>query len=309
MPSWPMSAPGSWRERALSELGAQSQFSLVPRRWRELYGEAVQRLGDARTARWFVEDSSGGVWPAVLDEPVTARTGRFFFSLVERRESGEPVQYVLGHWAFRKLDLMVDRRVLIPRPETEVVVEVALQELARLEVESPVVVDLGTGSGAIALSIASERTAVVAWATDISESALAVASANLAGLGVQTVGRVQLVHGNWWEALPEGLKGTVTLAVANPPYIAQGEVAGLPVEVSAWEPVEALVAGPTGLEALEVVVEGARDWLADRSALVAEIAPHQAEEAEAIARRAGLSEVHVRPDLAGLPRALVARRR
>ena len=127
--------------------------------------------------------------------------GNFFLSMVQRREAGEPVQYVLGHWAFRQLDLMVDRRVLIPRPETEIVVEVALQELARLEVEAPVIVDLGTGSGAIALSIASERSRVVAWATDISRDALAVASANLAGLGAQTVGRVQLVQGNWWEAL------------------------------------------------------------------------------------------------------------
>ncbi len=248
-----------------------------------------------------MEDSSGGAWPAVLDELVSARTGNFFLSMVERRENGEPVQYVLGHWAFRKLDLMVDRRVLIPRPETEVVVEVALQELARLEVEAPVVVDLGTGSGAIALSVASEQSGVVAWATDISEGALAVASANLAGLGVQAVGRVHLAQGSWWEALPERLKGTVTLVVTNPPYVAEGEVADLPVEVSAWEPVQALVAGPSGLEALEAVIAGAGDWLAERATLVAEIAPHQAEAAMAVARRAGLTEVLVRPDLAGRP--------
>jgi release factor glutamine methyltransferase len=281
----------------------------VPVTWRQLYGEAVKRLGDAQTARWFVEDSSGGAWPAVLDEAVTARARNYFLSMVDRREMGEPVQYVLGHWAFRKLDLMVDRRVLIPRPETEVVVDVALQELARLEAETPVVVDLGTGSGAIALSIASEQTAVVAWATDIAPGALAVASANLAGLGVQTVGRVRLALGNWWEALPERLQHSVTLAVANPPYLAQSELPGLPVEVSAWEPLQALVAGPSGLESLETVIGGAPDWLAERSALVAEIAPHQAQEAKAMALRAGLGEVLVRPDLAGRPRVLVARRR
>ncbi len=229
--------------------------------------------------------------------------------MVERREAGEPVQYVLGHWAFRKLDLMVDRRVLIPRPETEVVVEVALQELARLEAAAPIVVDLGTGSGAIALSLASEQSQVLAWATDISEDALAVASANLAGLGVQTVGRVQLVHGNWWDALPKRLKGSVTLAVANPPYVAESELAQLPVEVSGWEPAAALVAGPTGLEALEAVVGGASTWLAESSALVAEIAPHQADQAKAMALRAGMSEALVRPDLARQPRVLVARRR
>jgi release factor glutamine methyltransferase len=278
-------------------------------KWRELYSEAVQRLGDERAARWFVEDSSGGAWPAVLDEPVPARAGNFFLSMVERREAGEPVQYVLGHWAFRRLDLMVDRRVLIPRPETEVVVEVALQELARLEVEAPVVVDLGTGSGAIALSIATEQSRVMAWATDISREALAVASANLAGLGTRTVGRVQLVQGSWWEALPAQLKGSVTLAVANPPYVAQDELAALPVEVSAWEPMEALVAGPSGLEALEAVLMGAAPWLAECSALVAEIAPHQAEGAMALALKGGLGEVLVRPDLTGRPRVLVARGR
>jgi release factor glutamine methyltransferase len=268
----------------------------------------VQRLGDERTVRWFLEDSSGAAWPAVLDELVPARAGNFFLSMVHRREAGEPVQYVLGHWAFRQLDLMVDRRVLIPRPETETVVEVALQELARLEAEAPVVVDLGTGSGAIALSIASERSRVMAWATDISGDALAVASANLAGLGTQAVGRVQLVQGSWWDALPGGLKGSVTLAVANPPYVAQNELAELPLEVAAWEPVHALVAGPSGLEALEAVVMGAPGWLAERSALVAEIAPHQAEDAMALALKAGLGDVLVRPDLSGRPRVLVARR-
>jgi release factor glutamine methyltransferase len=149
----------------------------------------------------------------------------------------------------------------------------------------------------------------LAWASDISEGALAVASANLAGLGVQTVGRVQLVQGNWWDALPEHLQGSVTLAVANPPYVAENELAQLPFEVSAWEPVQALVAGPSGLEALEAVIGGAPNWLAQSSALVAEIAPHQADEAKAMALRAGWNEVLVRPDLAQQPRVLIARRR
>ncbi len=302
-----MSGRASSPERALADRERPPPDIRLVVQWRDLYSEAVHRLSDERTARWLVEDSSGSDWPAVLDEEVPARAGNFFLSMVQRREAGEPVQYVLGHWAFRHLDLMVDKRVLIPRPETEVVVEVALQELARLEVEAPVVVDLGTGSGAIALSIASERSRVMAWATDISSDALAVASANLAGLGTQTVGRVQLAQGSWWDALPGQLQGTVTLAVANPPYIAQQELADLPAEVSAWEPVQALVAGPSGLEALEAVIAGAPGWLAGRSALVAEIAPHQAGDAMALARRAGLGDVLVRPDLTGRPRVLVAR--
>ncbi len=250
-----------------------------PLKWTNLYREAVERLGDRSTARWFVEDASGGSWPAVLDENVGARPGKAFLSMLDRREAGEPVQYVLGHWAFRKLDLMVNRNVLIPRPETEVVVDVALSELARLEAVSPVVVDLGTGSGAIALAIATEHSEVEAWATDVSAEALAVASANLAGLGVQAVGRVRLAQGSWWGALPSRLQGQVSLAVANPPYVAESELGELPLEVSAWEPQQALISGPSGLEAIEEIVSQAPPWLAPRAALVVEIAPHQAEAA------------------------------
>lgn len=280
--------------------------------WGPLYEQAVERLGDRRTAQWFVEDASGSSWPAALDEPVPAVAREAFLSMLGRREAGEPVQYVLGHWAFRKLDLLVDRRVLIPRPETEVVVEVALAELALVAPAGaagprPIVVDLGTGSGAIALSIAIERPDVEAWGTDMSRDALAVASANLASLGSQAAGRVRLAQGSWWSALPLELRGSVTLAVANPPYIADGEVVDLPEEVSRWEPRQALVAGPTGLEALEAIVSEAPAWLAGRSILVAEIAPHQSGAAKSLALSAGFSDVVVHNDLAGKERVLVAR--
>jgi release factor glutamine methyltransferase len=307
--------PASWPEKALSDgagppagttSGANSGDRSRPT-WRHLYERGLERLDDATVTRWFLEEASGGVWPAVLDEPVGPRAGQVFLSMLDRRASGEPVQYVLGHWAFRKLDLMVDRRVLIPRPETEVVVEVALAELSRLEAVSPLVADLGTGSGAIALSIATERADVEAWATDISEDALVVASANLAGLGVQAVGRVQLAKGSWWKALPSDLRGAVDLAVVNPPYVAETELPGLPFEVSGWEPRGALVAGPSGLEALEEIVKEAPGWLAGTSALVVEIAPHQADAVKALALGAGFSEVLVRPDLTGRHRTLVAR--
>jgi release factor glutamine methyltransferase len=259
-------------------------------------------------ARWLLEEASGGTWPGVLDEPVPVRAGLAFSSMVERRLAGEPVQYVLGHWAFRTLDLMLDARVLIPRPETEVVVGVALDELARLGEAAPLVVDLGTGSGAIALSIAAERADAEIWATDISEDALAVASANLAGVGSRAAERVRLAQGSWWSALPLALKSRVNVAVANPPYIADAELASLPPEVSDWEPIGALVAGPSGLEALQAVLLEAPAWLAPRSALVAEIAPHQAEAANASAKAGGFAEVLVLPDLTGRSRVLVARR-
>jgi release factor glutamine methyltransferase len=141
----------------------------------------------------------------------------------------------------------------------------------------------------------------------MSRDALAVASANLASLGSQAAGRVRLAQGSWWSALPLELRGSVTLAVANPPYIADGEVVDLPEEVSRWEPRQALVAGPTGLEALEAIVSEAPAWLAGRSILVAEIAPHQSGAAKSLALSAGFSDVVVHNDLAGKERVLVAR--
>lgn len=279
-----------------------------PAQWRQLYQEATDRLGDGMAARWLVEDASGGRWPGLLDEQATARTAGYFRSMLERRLGGEPLQYVLGHWAFRALDLMVNRHVLVPRPETEAVVDVALSEVDRGVPRYPLVADLGTGSGAIALAIACERPRAQVWATDISEAALSVASANLAGLGGQAVDRVHLVRGSWWDALPVDMQGQLDLVVSNPPYISQVELPGLPAEVRDFEPIGALVAGPDGLEALRVIIGEAREWLRPGAALVVEIAPQQCGPAQALAHEAGLCDVSVRPDLAGKARALVGRK-
>src|SRR5438105_5970876 len=141
--------------------------------------------------------------------------------MVARRAAGEPLQYVLGRWAFRTLDLMVDRRVLIPRPETEQVVEVALAEARRLHAR--IAADLGTGSGAIALSLAAELPGVDVWATDVSADALAVARANLAGIGTFAAARVRIQEGDWFGALPPELRGRLDIVVSNPPYIGDDE--------------------------------------------------------------------------------------
>jgi len=244
-----------------------------------------------------------------LDETVPARTADFVAQMVARRRAGEPLQYVLGVWGFRRLDLVVDRRVLIPRPETETVVEVALRELAGLEASrpSPVAVDLGTGSGAIALSIALEVPQSRVWATDRSGDALAVARANLSGMGGRVAPRVRLVEGDWFDALPPELRGDVDLIVSNPPYVGAGEE--LPPEVADWEPAGALVAGPTGLEAVASILADAPRWLRRPGAVVIELAPHQAEEATALALAAGFDDVDVHPDLNGRARALVGRAR
>jgi release factor glutamine methyltransferase len=271
---------------------------------------ATDELGSAHEARWVVERASG--WEGAelvghLDEAGPARAVTHVQAMVARRVSGEPLQYVLGRWQFRGLELFVDRRVLIPRPETEWVAEAAVAEVGRAERRDPVVVDLGTGSGAIGLSLAAEVPGARVWATDASPEALAVARANLAGLGSGAATRVRLVEGDWWEALPDELRGTVDLVVSNPPYVAADEQ--LPAEVADWEPGSALRAGPTGLEALEVVVGGAPTWLRRPGALVAEVAPHQAQAAATMAVDAGFDDVEVRPDLTGRPRALVARSR
>ncbi len=242
-----------------------------------------------------------------LDDVGPARAVAHAEAMVARRARGEPLQYVLGRWQFRRLELLIDRRVLIPRPETEMVAEVALTELGGVDRGDPLVVDLGTGSGAIGLSVAVEVQGARVWATDVSSAALAVARANLAGLGSRAATRVRLAEGDWWDALPDELRGEVDVVVSNPPYV--GATEPLPPEVADWEPDSALRAGSTGLEALEVVVSGAPRWLRPPGILVAEVAPHQAKAAMALAIDAGFTEVEVRSDLAGRPRTLVARGR
>jgi len=263
-------------------------------------------LGSTLDARRIVERASG-LSPAEMalraDDDVPARAVAFVDAMTARRAAGEPLQYVLGQWGFRSLELMVDRRVLIPRPETETVVEAAIEALGRLSVASPLAADLGTGSGAIAISLAAEVPGLRVWATDCSHDALAVARANLAGAGSRVAPRVVMTAGHWFEALPSELAGQVNLLVSNPPYV--GEHEALPDEVGEWEPTQALVAGPTGLEAVAEIVDGAPRWLTRPGALVVEVAPHQAEAASDLARHAGFVEVEVRPDLAGRPRTLV----
>lgn len=275
--------------------------------WRELLADAEQRLASAADARRIVEEASGcegADYVEALDRRAGELGRRHFEAMVERRAAGEPLQYVLSRWGFRRLDLYLDRRVLIPRPETEMVVQVALSELGRLG-RAPVLVDLGTGSGAIALSIAVEAPAAEVWATDISRDALEVARANLAGAGSLAAQRVRLEQGRWFDALPATLRGRIQLVVSNPPYVADHEP--LPPEVADWEPQGALRAGPTGLEQIETITKEAAGWLARPAALVVEIAPHQARTATTLVEAAGFDEVEVRCDLAGRERMVVGR--
>lgn len=286
--------------------------------WRELLEEAASRLEGAVAsprvdARRIVEEASGyegaELHDALAIEATELGVARFD-RMLARRLAGEPLQYVLGRWAFRSLDLFVDARVLIPRPETEVVAGLAIDELDRVAAARPgdeplLVADLGTGSGAIGLAVAKERDRTQVWLVDRSPGAVAVARANLAGLGRPGT-RVTVLEGSWFEPLPAELRGRLDVVVSNPPYVGAGEE--LPAEVSEWEPAEALVPGPTGMEAIELIVVQAVEWLRPGGALVVEHAPHQAGPVVELALRAGFVAAAVHPDLAGRDRALVARR-
>jgi release factor glutamine methyltransferase len=297
------------------------------RRRDALLASITDRLGSDREARWILEYVDALSFSPRSERERTRRVE----ALVARRASGEPLQYVLGRWPFRSLELAIDPLVLIPRPETEQVVDVALAALDRMastgsgdgieaSTNSPVAVDLGTGSGAIALALAAEAGRrfpnLEVWATDVSADALAVAEQNLGLLSLRdadAAARVRLAQGWWFGALPAALKGRIDLIVANPPYVSESEYTQLDPGVRDWEPKGALVApmgagGVGGMADIEAIVGEAPRWLRSLGALVVEIAPAQAYAAIDAARQAGFAQVTTERDLAGRLRMLVARR-
>jgi release factor glutamine methyltransferase len=250
---------------------------------------------EAREARWLVEEFGSG-------EPLEAA--------VARRLAGEPLQYVIGHWPFRDLDLLVDRRVLIPRPETEQVVDWALEAIPPGN-STVRVLDLGCGSGAIGLAIVSDlrHRGVEARLVALDESggALEVARANARATSLEAT----FVLSHWYDELDPAAAGGFDLIVANPPYVAHAELAGLD-PVLTHEPEGALVADDTedaeGFADVAAVIAGAPRWMAPGGAFVVEHGDRHGAPAREAARRAGLDEVRTRIDLAGRERALVARR-
>ena len=282
--------------------------------WSEMLAEVTEQLENANEARWLCEHASGldgEEFRRSHDEFVTTAMAKQLHDMVRRRLSGEPLQYVMKRWAFRHLDVFIDQRVLIPRPETELLVEVgiAIAKDQLQHMDRPLnIVDLGTGSGVIGLSMAHElplgKTQV--WLTDQSSDALDVARGNVIGVG-QKGGGVRLAHGNWWNALDDSLKGAIDIALCNPPYIALGddEVA---TEVHAWEPHSALYADDNGLADIREVVSGATTWLANNGWLVLEIGYRQGDQVRAILENAGLAQIEIRSDLAGRDRVALAQR-
>jgi release factor glutamine methyltransferase len=238
---------------------------------------------------------------AAPEAEVPPPAARRFGELVRRRLRREPVAYILGRKGFRHLELAVDRRVLVPRPETELLVELAL------ELRPGTALDVGTGSGAIALAIAAELSGCEVTATDTSPAALEVARGNAERLGL--AGRVRFLEGT----LPDG---EFDLIVANLPYVGEADWALLQPEVTQWEPREALLAGPDGLDAYRRLLSPGSVRPFDRqtkekangSVIGLEVGKGQAAAVAELMREAGFGEIETRRDLAGIERVMVGKR-
>jgi release factor glutamine methyltransferase len=266
-------------------------------------------------AELLLTEATGWDQARLAAEPeagVPAGAARRFGEMVRRRLRREPVAYILGRKGFRRIEIAVDRRVLIPRPETELLVELALELRPRR------VLDVGTGSGAIALAIADELPECEVVATDTSRAALEVAQGNAERLGLAE--RVRFVEGMLPDTDPgwggEGGMGALDLIAANLPYIAEAEWAGLEPEVTHWEPREALLAGPDGLDAIRALIAECvrplsrmgRQRTNAVGGLALEVGEGQAPAVSELLLEAGFAEIETRPDLAGIPRLVWGRR-
>ena len=236
-----------------------------------------------------------------FDRPVDERQLEQFRQHVRRRLKREPLQYILGRTTFRKLELSVDSRVLIPRPETEGLVDHVLRWLKSQE-QPQTILDLGTGSGAIALSVVKESDAA-AVATDVSDDALAVARSNAVTLGLDQ--RIDFRAGDLWRPLSAG--EIFDAVVSNPPYVADAEGATLQPEVRDWEPARALYAGARGLDLIEAIVAGAPERIRAGGLLALEIGADQASAVRALLEQdTRYLNVQIHKDLAGRERVVLA---
>jgi len=268
---------------------------------REALGAATESLDAAGVessrldAELLLGHALGLTRTALYSEPereISANEEERLRSFVERRARREPAAYVLGEWGFRRLTLAVDARALVPRPETEVVVERCLARLRGLA--APRVLDVGTGSGAIALAIADEHPDATVVATDISAGALALAHENRDRLGL--TGRVELVAGHFDARLP----GPFDLVVSNPPYVRPEDFESLQPEIRLYEPREAVV----GVGAHAAIARRARELLGAGRWLVFECGDEQAAEVSTTLRSLGYEDVTASRDLVGRDRVV-----
>lgn len=234
-----------------------------------------------------------------FDEPLMAEELAAYKALIKRRVAREPVAYILGHREFMKLDFKVDRSVLVPRPDTEILVQAVLD---RLPEGGQRVADIGTGSGAIAISLAYYRPELRVTATDISAAALAVAGENAAALGVTE--RVEFAEGN----LLEPLTGKYAAVVSNPPYVSKADMEALMPEVKNWEPHGALYGGPDGLDFYRQLAKESGNYLEPGGLIALEVGLGEAALAAGMLEENGFSEIEIKRDYAGIERVVMGRR-
>lgn len=261
--------------------------------------EAIGRAAINRTEAAYLLRAATGASHAYLiahaEEALTETQSVRYFELVRRRRQGEPVAYLVGRREFYGIDIEVDTSVLIPRPETELLVDLALERLPANATAR--VLDLGTGSGAIAVALATLRPQIDLVAVDCSAAALAVAQRNFRRLlPAQT--RVQLLTGDWYQAVPQR---RFDLIVSNPPYVAAGDPHLAHGDVR-FEPAGALVGGDDGLAALRHIIAGAPRYLAPGGHLLVEHGYDQAAACRQLLQAAGFSALIDAADLAGIPR-------
>ncbi|WP_308910612.1 peptide chain release factor N(5)-glutamine methyltransferase [Pseudokordiimonas caeni] len=226
-----------------------------------------------------------------------------FAKFVARRQTGEPVAYIVGTQEFWGLDFMVTPATLIPRPDTETLVETALAHLPPDAART--VLDLGTGSGCILLSVLHERPRTSGTGVDVSDAALAVAAHNAGHL--RLAGRTKLVKSDWF-ANVDTPEGGFDAILSNPPYIAEADMAGLMKDVRDFEPYTALTSGPDGLAAYRIIASGAPARLADDGLLAVEVGEGQAHDVAGLFAAAGLADIRIRQDLAGIERVVAAKK-
>lgn len=254
-------------------------------------------------ARLLLEAGAGvGRVDIVTDprRPVSAAQAAAVEVLLRRREAREPIGHILGHKGFWTLDFTVNADVLSPRPETELLVEVAMETLPKGWPAR--VLDLGVGSGAILLSVLSERPASTGIGVDASEAALAVARGNAERL--KLADRAELRQGDW----ADGIEGQFDLILSNPPYIPSADIDGLAPEVAKWEPRLALDGGPDGLAPYRRIIADLPRLLSPIGAFAFEVGRGQAEAVQALAEAQGLTTSTPRLDLAGIPRVVAGKR-
>jgi release factor glutamine methyltransferase len=283
-------------DRTLGALAGELAQLLAPAFGVDAPSEARELLAALhdKPRHWIAMERDGAVDDAAWAQALAA---------AERRGRGAPLQYAAGQAAFRNLTLSVDERVLIPRPETELLVDAVLERVAR----GGVVVDVGTGSGAIALALASEGSFERVIGTDVSLDALAVAEANCRRCAPVLRAPVELRHGSLLGPVNE--RG-VQAVVSNPPYVAFGETASLPASVRDWEPAVALYSGSEGMAATARLVREAAPVLAPGGLLALEVDARRASTVAGLAAsHGGYEEVQVLLDLTGRERFVVARRR